>query len=754
VNRVEVLEVTQFGKTTTLVNPDTSTSLLNDRPPLLLRAIVNADNGVAYPVTVIVNHLRSMSGVNDTGPGPSGWPTEGARVRAKRGEQAMFLANLIQTRQAANPSERIVVLGDFNAHEFNDGYVDVMGILRGNAAAASSVIADYVSPITQALTDSASLIANSTEKYSEVSTGSAQSLTHILVNAPVVAAAPSIRVEHARINADFGVHNYGVAGNAIRISSRDPIRVAIATAPPISVNPATLANGTVGVSYSETLSASGGTGAYGFAVTSGALPGGLTLAANGAITGTPNTVGPFNFTITATDSSPAPGPFSGSRAYTVNIAQGTQTVTFAPASPVVFGVTPITLTATATSGLTAFTFSTSSANTICTVTGNQLTIVGVGTCALTATQPGNANYATASANANVVIDPASQTVTFAPASPVNVGAAPITLTATATSGLSAFTFSTSSASTICTVVGNQLTIVGVGTCALTATQPGDANYASASASANVVINVVAPGAPTGVSAVAGNSQATISFTPPIFAGGAPITSYSVSCTPSAAAPTTGGASPIVVTGLTNGVTYSCTVVATNSAGNSVPSSPAQVTPTFRSYVAPAATGTGTISASFTGGGDTCNFSVARYITLEGHAASPPAGSAPAGISFPHGLFDFTTTGCTPGATIAMTIVYPQPLPPGTQYWKYGPTPTNASPNWYVLPATFSGNTVTFSITDGQLGDDDLQANGTIVDQGGLGVPPAMPVPIAAPWYWALLLFMAIVGVGRSRGSRP
>ena len=90
---------------------------------------------------------------------------------------------------------------------------------------------------------------------------------------------------------------------------------------------------------------------------------------------------------------------------------------------------------------------------------------------------------------NITLGPAvTQTVTFAPASPVASGAAPITLTATASSGLTTFTFSTSSAASICTVSGNQLTIVGVGTCALTATQAGNASYMSASASANVVIN--------------------------------------------------------------------------------------------------------------------------------------------------------------------------------------------------------------------------------------------------------------------------
>src|SRR5260370_37295630 len=60
----------------------------------------------------------------------------------------------------------------------------------------------------------------------------------------------------------------------------------------------------LGVSYSSTLTASGGFGApYTFAGTSGGLPPGLTLNGNtGAITGLPSQIGTFTFTITATDS--------------------------------------------------------------------------------------------------------------------------------------------------------------------------------------------------------------------------------------------------------------------------------------------------------------------------------------------------------------------------------------------------------------------------------------------------------------------
>lgn len=228
--RVEVLEVTQFGKDTVFTNPNGSTSLLNDRPPLLLRAIVHGNGGATYPVTAIVNHLRSLNGIDDTAAGSSGWPTEGDRVRAKRLQQAVFLAELVQARQVADPAERIILLGDFNAFEFSDGYADVMGVIRGNAAPENQVIAYAPSPITRPLIDGSELIPAAADRYSYVFEGSAQTLDHVVLNEPMIMDAADIVVDHARINADFGVHNYGVAGNAIRVSDHDPVRVAISVA--------------------------------------------------------------------------------------------------------------------------------------------------------------------------------------------------------------------------------------------------------------------------------------------------------------------------------------------------------------------------------------------------------------------------------------------------------------------------------------------------------------------------------------------
>lgn len=90
--------------------------------------------------------------------------------------------------------------------------------------------------------------------------------------------------------------------------------------------------------------------------------------------------------------------------------------------------------------------------------------------------------------------------------------------------------------------------------------------------------MTAPGAPTGVSATAGDRQATLTFTPPTNTGGSEIIDYSV--TVNGGTPTiTTSSSPITISGLTNGTAYTFTVTARNSIGTSTSSTPSNsVTP--------------------------------------------------------------------------------------------------------------------------------------------------------------------------------
>jgi len=73
------------------------------------------------------------------------------------------------------------------------------------------------------------------------------------------------------------------------------------------------------VSYSQTISASGGAAPYTFSVISGSLPGGLTLASGGLLSGTPTVAGLFNFTVSATDA----GICLNTQAYSLAISANT-----------------------------------------------------------------------------------------------------------------------------------------------------------------------------------------------------------------------------------------------------------------------------------------------------------------------------------------------------------------------------------------------------------------------------------------------
>jgi len=87
------------------------------------------------------------------------------------------------------------------------------------------------------------------------------------------------------------------------------------SAPPVPVG-AVLAGGLTGVAYSETITAQGGTSPWTYAVTSGALPAGLSLASSGVISGTPTATGTATFTVTVTDAASA----TGSHAFSITIA--------------------------------------------------------------------------------------------------------------------------------------------------------------------------------------------------------------------------------------------------------------------------------------------------------------------------------------------------------------------------------------------------------------------------------------------------
>ncbi len=199
----------------------------------------------------------------------------------------------------------------------------------------------------------------------------------------------------------------------------------------------------------------------------------------------------------------------------------------------------------------------------------------------------------------------------------------------------------------------------------------------------------------------------------------------------------------------NGVVGAFTVHATTT-GAASPANFALTNNARLSFSGVTATGTGTATATLSGGGPACTFATAAFV---GAPVAPPPN-----VTFPQGLFDFSATGCV--GTITVNVTFPATLPADTKYWKYGPTPGPVPAHWYTLGVannlSLGGNTASFTISDGALGDDDLAVNGSIVDQGGPGVPNGggtvggfsfgATEPIPALSDRALLLLLAFVGL--------
>ncbi len=176
-----------------------------------------------------------------------------------------------------------------------------------------------------------------------------------------------------------------------------------------------------------------------------------------------------------------------------------------------------------------------------------------------------------SAASNSVTPQAPQTITFANPGALNFGVS-TTLTAITSSGLPP-TFS-SSTPAVCTITSaGVLTTVTTGSCTINVDQPGNSAFTAAPGVSNTFsINAVVPDAPVIGTAIPGNRQAIITFSAPAFTGGAPIINYTATSNPGGLTGISAN-SPITVSGLTNGISYTFTVTASNQAGTGAASAP-------------------------------------------------------------------------------------------------------------------------------------------------------------------------------------
>ena len=223
--RVEVVDVAEVFTAEPLVAPDGSTSggVLFDRAPLRLDARINGINGETYPVTVLLNHTLSLLDVNDLATRSDSWQTQGNRSRGKRLQQAVKLSELVESIQVADPDQALVLIGDYNAFDFSDGYVDVMGIISGQPAPAETVLDWADSALTTPLLNLTTTLPQAV-RYSYVFEGNTQTLDHALVNQAVLETTEP-KLYHARVNADFALDNAADVGVPLRTSDHDPLVV-------------------------------------------------------------------------------------------------------------------------------------------------------------------------------------------------------------------------------------------------------------------------------------------------------------------------------------------------------------------------------------------------------------------------------------------------------------------------------------------------------------------------------------------------
>jgi predicted extracellular nuclease len=210
--KLKVIEVVQLAKDQVFAGVSAGVTVggnVFDRPPLMIRVeAIDASNAKPLALTIVVNHFKSYGGISDEKDGPA--------VRAKRRSQAEWLAKWVDDRQKADATEKILICGDLNSFQFNDGYNDLVGILKGKSDP------NVLSPSKTAYATGLVALVDRIEpktRYSYSFDGSAQVLDHILVNK--AAGQRVLKFGYSRGNADFPDVWAGDATRPERISDHD-----------------------------------------------------------------------------------------------------------------------------------------------------------------------------------------------------------------------------------------------------------------------------------------------------------------------------------------------------------------------------------------------------------------------------------------------------------------------------------------------------------------------------------------------------
>ena len=220
---VTVNGVTQLlADQTTTACSGSSPCPLHDRPPLLLDAEL-----AGYRFAVLAIHNRSLSGIED--------PSDGPRVRQKRLEQAQAIAGIAQAWQTgdspvvpgADADVPLVVIGDFNAFGFTDGYVDVVGQIAGTAIESENMLwaPSLVDPTLILLDD----LVPAELRYTFIYDGYAQQIDHALLTARAFEDFAGVSITHGNADVPAGSADADDPSTARRSTDHDGLVVRLAT---------------------------------------------------------------------------------------------------------------------------------------------------------------------------------------------------------------------------------------------------------------------------------------------------------------------------------------------------------------------------------------------------------------------------------------------------------------------------------------------------------------------------------------------
>ncbi|WP_430448525.1 MAG: putative Ig domain-containing protein [Pseudomonas piscis] len=559
------------------------------------------------------------------------------------------------------------------------------------------------------------------------------------------------------------------ATNASGTSSPATVTITV-SAPTLAITPTTVPDGTQGTAYSATLTASGGTAPYTYAITSGSLPAGLSLhTSSGLVSGTPSASGTTNLTVTATDANSA----TGSRAYTLTINAQAPVANAVSATVVANSSSnPITLNIT---GGTAASVAVATAAThgTATATGTSITYTptagysGSDTFAYTAT-----NASGTSSPATVTITVSAPTLVIAPASFINgtVGTAYSTILSTS-GGTAPYSYNITSGSLPSGLNLNPLTgaINGTptasGTSNLTITST-DNNGVTGNQAYSLQINAQAPVANSVSATLAANSISN-PITLSLSGGAATSVAVSTAATHGTATATGTSITYTPAPGYSGSDTFAYT--ATNASGTS---SPATVSLTINAptlVITPASLTNGTVGTAYStilstsGGTAPYSYNITSgslpaglsLNTLTGAISGTPTASGTSNLT----ITSTDNNGVTGNQAYSLQINAQAPVANSVS----ATVAANSSSNSITLnitggaatsvavstaathgTATATGTSITYTPTAGYSGNDTFAYTAT--NASGTSSPATVTLTVSAP---SLSINPATLGAGTS-----